>query len=154
MKSNLFFFFLLMLLSCKSQDVNSVAVKLPIAKATYQEWVAGVEGGGSGINIELQLTEALDSVITLNSIFYKDYGAKLKQVKDNPLLFIAHINTPLNTDSKLVLGDNVSSLSYIKDSVKLKQGEAAVSFFVNGKERFQHIGKLQKKESLLYPQTN
>lgn len=134
--------------------MNVIEVNIPITKATYQEWVAGVKGGGSGIQIELQLKQPLDVAIELDSIYFKGYASKLEKTPQNSLVYLAHIKTTLNSGSKPLLVDEpTNKLNEVLVPVT-KPGEALLGIIQFGKRQFINIGALEKKETLLFPKTN
>ncbi|MFK5878276.1 MAG: hypothetical protein QM478_02135 [Flavobacteriaceae bacterium] len=96
--------FLFFGLSCSSskQEVYQLQKEaaFKIKKATYQEWVAGVAGGGAGITIILDIEEVDTNNITLDSIYFRNYKAPLLKSKGN---YIAHIKTEINKPDDIIL---------------------------------------------------
>ena len=96
--------FLLFGLSCSSskQEVYQLQKEAPfkINNATYQEWVAGVKGGGSGITVILEIEEFDSYKISLDSVYFRDYKASVSKSKGN---YIAHIKTNINKQEDIIL---------------------------------------------------
>lgn len=99
--------FLIFGLSCSSskQEAYQFQSKAPfkIKKATYQEWVSGVGGGGAGITIILEIEEFDSSKRTLDSIYFRNYSAPILKSKGN---YIAHIKTNVNKQEDIIIHKN------------------------------------------------
>ena len=75
-----------------------------IKKATYQEWVAGVRGGGGGITIILEIEKFDANNISFDSIYFRGYKAPILKSKGN---YIAHIKTNINKLDDIILHKNL-----------------------------------------------
>ena len=74
-----------------------------IEKATYQEWVAGVRGGGSGISVVIIIDDKSASKIEFDSLFFRDQKEKLHRSTSK---LVAHFKTKINTREDIILHIN------------------------------------------------
>ena len=93
MKNYISILFLILVTSCSSQDK---VIKESAIVASYQGWVAGVRGGGSGINFYIDLKSELPANIELKKLIFRGYEV-LFEKQDN-LHFQAMIKTPGNQE--------------------------------------------------------
>ena len=70
------------LMQCKSasQTLENDAIK--IGKAYYQNWVAGIQDGGSGFNLYLSIIEKPQTIV-LDSAFFRGKKSKLEIIENN-----------------------------------------------------------------------
>jgi hypothetical protein len=118
---------------------------LEIVAPYYKSWVAGIEGGGAGINVFLPLKE--NGKISIDSLHF---------TRDK--LIIGRFNNSVNQPKDIIMSSN-SQDEYKNKSVllrdtspfKLAQNECIISYEVNGKRLYYKISNLKKGESIAYP---
>ena len=144
MKNYVSILFLILVTSCSSQDkiINESAIV-----ASYQTWVAGVRGGGSGINFYVDLTSELPTHIELKKVIFRGYEVPFE--KQDALHFFASIKTEGN--QKKFDGDDSQVFTSPKNALTLAENEAVLIFAKNGKEYHQKISNVIEKPSLEYP---
>jgi hypothetical protein len=79
MKNYVSLLFLILVTSCSSQDK---IIKESSIVASYETWVAGVRGGGSGINFYLELKSELPSNVELKKVIFRGYEVPFEK-QDN-----------------------------------------------------------------------
>ncbi len=91
--------------SLTKQETYQLQKEAPfkIGTATYQEWIAGVRGGGSGISVVIIIDEESASKIEFDSLFFRDQ--KVKLTKSNSKL-IAHLKTKINNRDDIILHES------------------------------------------------
>ena len=136
--------FLILVIGCSSQDK---IIKESTILASYQTWIAGVRGGGSGINFSLELTSELPSNIQLKKLIFRGYEVPFE--KQDALHFMARIKTEGNQQK--FDGDDSPIYSSPKNAITLAENEAILIFSKNGKEYQQKITKVIEKPALEYP---
>ena len=136
--------FLILVTSCSSQDI---VIKESAIAASYQTWVAGVRGGGSGINFFIDLTSELPTHIELKRVIFRGYEVPFE--KQDNLHFQAMIKTPGNQQK--YEEDNAPNVTSPKNDIKLQDNEAILVFSKKGKEYQQKITNVIEKPSLEYP---
>ena len=126
MKNILFSIFVLVVTSCSCQDK---IVKENQLSASYQTWIAGVRGGGSGINFYLEFKSELPSNIELKKVIFRGYEVPFE--KQDNLHFQAMIKTPGNQQK--YEEDNAPNVTSPKNDTKLQDNEAILVFSKKGK---------------------
>ena len=124
-----------------------------IKEATYQEWVAGVRGGGSGISISLLIEDFDTSKIKIDSLYFRNYKAQLSKRGAN---YVANIKTNLNNQEDIILHKNTQNEygnqpPVIEDSnpFNLSYKEAIISYKEKNKMKYVKV-TLSQKPSPLY----
>lgn len=136
--------FLILVTSCSSQDK---IIKESLIEASYQTWVAGVRGGGSGINFNVEFKSELPSNIELKKVIFRGYEVPFD--KQDNLHLQAMIKTPGNQQK--FEGDDSQIYTSPKNALTLADNEAILIFTKDGKEYQQKITNVIEKPSLEYP---
>ena len=136
--------FLFLAISCSSQDKIIQENNL---SASYEAWVAGVRGGGSGITFFVDLNIPLENDIELKRVIFRGYEALFK--KQDALHFAATIITAGN-QQKTAINEGQTSIRP-PSTATLAENEAILIFSINGKEVKQTIKKVKEKPMLQYP---
>ena len=144
MKNYISILFLILVTSCSSQDK---VIKESAIVASYQGWVAGVRGGGSGINFYIDLKSELPANIELKKVIFRGYEVPFE--KQDNLHFQAMIKTPGNQQK--FDGDDSQIFTSPKNALTLADNEAILVFSKNGKEYQQKITNVVEKPALEYP---
>ncbi len=118
---------------------NEAKTNVKILSSTSQEWVAGIQEGGSGTNYELKIITYQKQII-FDSIWVNKCGGKFiivpSEKKDN-LTLIANIHS------------SPEELK-IKAPIKFK-GEGLIRYTINGKKHYISISRFRKLPMLIYP---
>ena len=139
-------FFATTLISCKTTET---IVQENNLSASYETWVAGVRGGGSGINFYVDLKTELSEGIELKKVIFRGHESPFE--KQDALHFIARIKTEGNQQK--FEGDDTKIYTSTKNALTLTENEAILIFLKNGKEIRQTIKEVKEKPMLLYPST-
>ena len=125
-----------------------------IRKATYKEWVAGIRGGGGGVNVFFTIDGFDSSKITLDSVFFRGQKAKIEK---NNSLYIGRFITEANQQLDMIISSdtdaeygNKAPIKTVKFPFELKDNEAIISYKENGKQKY-YKQELQREEPDLYP---
>ena len=132
------------LISCKPTEI---IVQENNFSASYETWVAGVRGGGSGINFYLELKSELPSNVELKKVIFRGYEVSFE--KQDNLHFQAMIKTSGNQQK--FDGDDSQIYTSPKNALTLAENEAILIFTKDGKEYQQKITNVIEKPSLEYP---
>lgn len=125
----------------------------PISEIYYQSWVAGVRGGGSGINIHVTFKEKLPTNVQLKKMQLLHYTTFEIDVIENSQ-YIGRIKTErnqLNLEENPI--DEYGNEVPIKQEKSLKEGQVLLTFEKDGKEFTQLIENVKQVEMLAYPST-
>ncbi|CAM3767149.1 hypothetical protein FLCU109888_00590 [Flavobacterium cucumis] len=144
MKHYISILFLILVTSCSSQDV---IIKESAIEASYQSWVAGIRGGGSGINFYIDLKSELPPNIELKKVIFRGYEVTFEN--QDELHLIARIKTEGNQQKSEE--DDTQIYTSPKNALILADKEAILVFSKNGKEYQQKITNVIEKPSLEYP---
>lgn len=147
MKNLIVVFFVGFIVSCGSVNKAEAQSEIKVAEASHQSWVAGVRGGGSGINFYLELKTELPTNIQLKKVIFRGYEVPFE--KQDNLHFQAMIKTPGNQQKHD--DDNSPIFTSPKNNTKLKDNEALLIYLKNGKEYQQKITNVIEKPALEYP---
>ena len=139
-------FFATTLISCNTTET---IVQENNLSTSYETWVAGVRGGGSGINFYVDLKTELSEEIELKKVIFRGYEVPFE--KQDTLHFIARIKTDGNQQK--IEGDDTKIYTSPKNALTLTENEAILIFLKNGKEIRQTIKEVKEKPMLLYPST-
>ncbi|BCY27957.1 hypothetical protein [Flavobacterium okayamense] len=123
----------------------------PISEIYYQSWVAGIRGGGSGINVHLTFKKKLPSNVRLKSMQLLHYTTFEIDIMENSQ-YIGRIKTErnqLNLDENPV--DEYGNEVPVKKDNSLKEGQVLLTFEKDGKEFTRLIENVKQVEMLAYP---
>jgi hypothetical protein len=134
----------LVIISCGS---SHIIAQDNIESATYQGWTAGIRGGGGGINFNLKFKSELPKGVELKRVIFKGFEVPFSQ--QDALSYNAAIITGVNQER--FEGDKKSTSTSPKNDTQLKDNEAVLVFFKNGKEYQQKITNVTEKPALEYP---
>ena len=146
MKDYTLILFLILGTSC---SIQKKIIQKSMISAAYETWVAGVRGGGSGINFYVDLKTELSSNVELKKVIFRGYEAPFE--KQDDLHFQAMIKTSGNQQK--FDGDESQIYTSPKNALTLAENEAILIFLKNGKEIRQTIKEVKEKPMLLYPST-
>jgi hypothetical protein len=154
MKKNviIILFFLSGIASCFSQIVISKYFDTKIQKAYYQNWVAGVQGGGGGTNFTIEFAEKLSEDFVLNQLYFRNNKGKITKLTDN--VFFANLTRNINRKIQNEITDdaNISQKEeIIKTPFPISENEAILEYTYKNKKRYYKISKIEEKEMLMYP---
>ncbi|NER13216.1 hypothetical protein GWK08_07180 [Leptobacterium flavescens] len=141
--------------NCSSSQKLQKETPFTIKDAYSQDWVAGVEGGGSGINVFLSIAE-LGNKVELDSLYF--HGEKVKLEEKNGL-YIGRYKTKANEKRDLIIHEDPKKEYGNKPPIDVKEKipfnledtEAVVSYVHNGVTKYFKIENIKKKESVNYP---
>lgn len=159
-KKTTFFIFTTLLafsvLQCSSAKKLEEQQPFKIGDVYYQDWVSGIEGGGSGSNIFISIQSNSNNII-LESVYFQGKEARL-ELKNNTVFigrFYGNANKPrdivMSSNPLAEYGNKVPELSQKKMTFQLKDNECVVSYKIEGKLRYFKINNVLKKEVARYP---
>ncbi len=126
-----------------------------IEKAYYQHWVSGIEGGGSGTNVHIELSEIQNPIQVLD-IYFGDKGTAAIQKKNEIAQYTGFF---INSKRQDVIMDE----SPIKESANvpekkspfpLDKDEAIISYQWKGQTHYVKVENLIEEPMIAYPGAN
>ena len=156
-KSRLLFYFLISasFINCSTVKTNTFTDAAPfiITAPYYNSWIAGIEGGGSGINVFLPVSDTRN--IDIDSIHFRGEKAIVEKKES---LIIGRFKTTLNQSRDLIMSSNPkdefqNKLIYKFDlsPFVLADNECVVSYRLQNKRHYYKISDLKKAPHIAYP---
>ncbi len=148
-------FCLSFLMSCKTTKPTLFDSKIPISiEAPYfQSWVAGVQGGGRGVDVFLPVKDLNN--ITPDSIHFR--GQRAKTVYKNQMI-VGHFSSPQNQPKDVILSNepfaeaNNQLLPKADHSAfELEPNACVLSYILENKRYYHKITDLAQRPSIPYP---
>ena len=130
-------------IQCSSAQKLQKEASFKTDKAYYQHWVAGIKGGGSGINVFIPVTSELKN-LKLDSLYFRGNKVGLETKANNPNLYIGRILTE---------GNQRDDYKQTKDKMPfdLSENEAVISYIEAGTTKYFKIENILKKEAQQFP---
>ena len=121
----------------------------------FQRWNAGVQGGGSGINLFIPVA---DTNIVLDSVYFRGKSAKLETKPTDTSLYVGRFKTEFNQPKDIVMSSNPldeynNPLPIQKEKIPftLKDSECVVSYKDGQTTKYFKIENIIEKEAINYP---
>jgi len=120
-----------------------------------QDWVAGVQEGGSGTNVSFTLNGMSDDV-QMKQIYFRK---KMITATQRPNAKSTYMGYFKNDSGRDIIMDN----NPIKESKNtplatfpfdLEQNEVVISYVINGKTKYVRVSNILEKPMIAYPSTN
>lgn len=127
-----------------------------IEQPYFQEWVAGIEEGGSGFNVVLPLKEASD--VELKEVYFQGKKIELLPSSDNKR-YLGNYKHPEYKKSDMIMSDDPkkeygNQLPVIEKPIPftLNNNEAVISYMEGDIKKYFKISGITKKPMVAYPQ--
>ena len=126
-----------------------------VSQAYFQKWVAGVQGGGSGTNLHITLSNIKED-ITIEEMFFGDKIAKANKNPQNVDLYSANFLNDTNRD--IIMDGN--AIKEAKNKIPkvspfiLSENEVVLSYSLKGDVYYYKISNLIEKPIIAYPGSN
>ncbi len=140
---------------CSSVPKLQQEAPVSIGDVYYQEWTAGVQGGGSGIILFIPVS---NSDIILEKVFFREDVVRLEVKPSNPLLYIGRFKTDINQPKDLILSSDPkeeynNKLPQKEKSIpfELKDDECVISYTMDGKIEYFKVSNIRKEAEINYP---
>ena len=126
-----------------------------IAEAYYQDWVAGVQDGGSGTNVHI-IFEAKDADVVIQNIYFRNRILEAKGNINEPKQFVGYLKNEAQRDvimdaDPLEEAQNTPPKTF---PFQLENNQAVLEYWFEGKKRYFKISNLVQKEMIPYPRAN
>ena len=140
---------------CSSTKKLQEKAPMTLGDVYCQRWIAGVQGGGSGLNIFIP---AQDNAIMLDSVYFRGQVTKLEFSQNNKPMYVGRFLTSvnqrrdinMNADAKAEYG-NIPPAIDNKIPFELKDNECVVSYKKGKKTKYFKIGNIVEKDLIPYP---
>lgn len=158
--SNLFLLALIVvsLSHCSSAQKLQKEAPIQVKQAYYQSWVAGIQGGGSGINLFIEFEAHPKTKIQFDSIYFKGRASKIEIKPDNVNLLIGRFSSSSNQKQDIVMSNEAYGEYGNKPPVKknaipfeLMDGQCVISYKEKNKIKYFKVDGIKQKQTLYYP---
>jgi hypothetical protein len=125
----------------------------------YQSWIAGIEGGGSGINIFITTNDEIPEGLILDSVYFRGKAAKLEVKPNDKMLYIGRFKTGFNVMKQVIVMSSDSKEEYgnqlpkveTKTPFDLKDNECVVSYKKGDETQYYKIENIIEKQAQHFP---
>ena len=125
---------------------------ITIEKPYFQSWVAGIQGGGSGINLYLPIQ---NTTLKLDSAYFRGMIAKVQIINTG---YVSHFKTALNQKEDIIMSgeENAEYGNQIPANnnpfpFQLKENECVISYTEDNTTKYFRIINLIEMPIELYP---
>lgn len=155
-----FIFILLIFIftNCSSAQKLQKTAPTSLGEAYCQSWVAGVKGGGSGINLFIPVLNDLPQNIQLDSVYFRGKAAKLELAASNPFLYVGRFSQKFNQKQDIIMSNdpneeygNQFPIQEEKTPFDLKETECVVSYKESNVTKYFKIENITEKKPEHYP---
>lgn len=140
---------------CSSSQKLQKKAPIQFGDVYCQSWVAGIQGGGSGINIFIPVK---DSSVVLDSVYFRGKVTKLKVKPQNTLLYIGYFKTKFNQKQDVIMSSDTNAeytnkMPEIDKKIPfdLKDDECVISYIENKTIKYFKINNVTEKQAQHYP---
>lgn len=125
-----------------------------IIDAYSQDWISGIQHGGSGTNLYITLGEITESII-IQDFFFR--GKMIKPQRTNTIRnqYVGYVKNEVNNNVIMDI-DPVKESKNIppqKIPFQLMDQEAVIGFLLNGVKRYYKLTSIEVKNPIAYPST-
>ena len=153
--------FLLMLLvmasfsQCSSAKRIQEKAPLELGQVYFQNWIAGFEEGGAGLNIYIP---TVNSSIELDSVYFRGKTAKLEIKSLNQTIYIGRVISDLNKKKDIVMSSEPNAeygneMPKIPQKIpfELKDNQCVISYKDGKTTKYFMVDNVVEKELIPYP---
>lgn len=147
--------FMISFSQCASTKKLQDEVSFEISQVSYQNWVAGVDGGGAGVNLFIPMISNSNNIV-FDSVYFQGKQVKLEQ--KNKSFFVGRFKEATNQKKDIVMSSN--RLEEVNNPIpeipkkipfQLKEDECVVSFKDGKKAKYYKISGILKNERVFFP---
>ncbi len=143
---------------CSSQKKLQEKAPVNVVEVFCQSWVAGIKGGGAGIDIFITLEAVPNEDVVLDSVHFRGLTKKLEMKPKDSTLYIGRFITGNTEKLDIVMSGepkeeygNQMPKKNIESPFQLEDNECVVSYQDNGKTKYFKIVDVVEKQHIPYP---
>ena len=143
---------------CSSQRKLQAKAPLQLQEVYCQSWVAGVRGGGAGINIFIPTDSRTYDHKRLDSVYFRGKSAKLQIIEDKTIVYVGRFILDANKNQDIIISSdrkeeygNKMPKGDAGIPFELKDDECVVSYKEGTKTKYFKIENIVEKASIPYP---
>ncbi|MGZ0015497.1 hypothetical protein [Yeosuana sp. AK3] len=145
----------LLVSKCSSAQELQANIPLEIGEVYYQHWIAGIKGGGSGVNVFINVVYNKKN-IELDSVYFQGQVTKVEKVNDT--LFIGRFKTTANQKNDVIMSSNPKEeygnkvqLPSENNPFKLTNHQCVISYKEGSKIKYFKMDNMAKRPLQAYP---
>ncbi len=144
--------------SCSSAQKLQKKAPIKLGDVYCQSWVAGIKGGGSGLNLFIP-TQTTDLNHTkLDSVYFRGKSVKLEAIENKTIVYVGRFENDFNQKKDIIMssdpneeyGNEIPKIMP-KIPFELKENECVVSFQDGGETKYFKIENVTEKATQNYP---
>ncbi len=140
---------------CSSAQKLQKKAPMEFGDVYAQKWVAGVKGGGSGINVFIPVK---DTTIPLDSMFFRGQKVKLEFTGGDQALYAGRFLTDFNQPEDIILSSDMreeskNMLPKLKEVMpfEFNDDECIITYRKEDKTMYYKISNIETKQPQHYP---
>ncbi|MGJ8591400.1 MAG: hypothetical protein ACSHXF_02560 [Aquaticitalea sp.] len=148
---------LLFFSGCSTAQKLQEKAPVELKEVYFQTWIAGVKGGGSGMDLFIPLSSELSESIQLDSVYFRGKVAPLEKTLGDNKLYVGRFRTNLNTKpivmSSEVVEEHANQVPKINQKLpfELKDSECVVNYRDQNEKKYFKIENVIEKPAQQYP---
>lgn len=144
--------------NCSSAQKLQKESPVNVGKAYYQYWVAGVKGGGAGMNLFVEIDNSLNKPIQFDSIYFRGKVSKIEIKPNNKRLLIGRFSSKINQKKDIIMSNKPNAeygneMPKLKEKIpfNLKDDECVVSYKEGDKTKYFKIENIVEEKPNYFP---
>ena len=140
---------------CSSAKKIQEEAPVSIGKVYFQKWVAGIKGGGAGLNIYIPVS---DTSIKFDSVYFRGKATNLFPKYQEENIYVGKFISDHNKKEDLVMSSDPKAeygnkMAVVEENIpfELKNNECIISYTVGNKIKYFKIDNIVEKEMIPYP---
>ena len=140
---------------CSSAKKIQEKAPLVLGQVYCQSWIAGIEGGGAGLNVFIPVE---DNSIILDSVYFRGKATKLEIKSLNETIYIGRFISDLNKKKDIVMSSEPTAeygnkMPIITEKIpfELKDNECVISYKEGKTTKYFKVDNVVEKELIPYP---
>ena len=147
----------ILLMNCTGTKEVALENNAPftVTKSHFQKWVAGVQGGGSGVTVYFTIID-IEQDVDLQEVYFGNQQTKLTKKPNASSLFIGSFKDEARQDM-IMDGESLSESQNSppkKIPFQLAANEAIIKYIQNDKEKYFKVENMEEKPLIAYPSAN
>jgi len=144
--------------NCSSAQKLQKVAPAEFGEVYCQSWVAGIQGGGSGINLFISTPSELPNTIQLDSVYFRGKVAKIQRKTSEKVIYAAYFRTEFNQKTDIIMSANAQEeygntlpKKATKIPFELKDNECVISYKNGNKTQYYKIENVVEIQPEHYP---
>ncbi len=140
---------------CSSAKKLQKKAPLDLDQVYCQKWVAGIEGGGAGLNIFIPVK---DNSVILDSVYFRGKATKLEVKNQNAKIYIGRFISDFNKKKDIVMSNepnaefgNEMPTHIQMIPFELKENECVISYKDGKTTKYFKVDNVVEKDLIPYP---